>query len=281
MIIILDLTLSIIDTLIGSEHDCRKARMRGHECSEGGLPVTDTHAPIAVLGGTPLLRSALSMALTGADAGLRGVEVPDLPALLQIHRDGQPLSAVLWLVEGAGADLQQDTAALVAGLGDIPVVIVMPGASIAGVTRVLEAGAKGLVPHGESMRELIAALGFVIDGGVYIPAGALTAAPEPAVPARKSRGTVGGSAIDRLDTLTDRQRQIVEHVAAGMSNREIAEALDIREGTVKVHVARILEKLGVGNRLEAALAVAESRSRRDDIEGVPSSVTPARAARRR
>lgn len=245
-----------------------------------GCQVTESQLLIAIVGGSPLLRSALCLALTSSEAGFEGREAADLPALDLLRQDGVRPAAVLWLAESGGDALRQATSALVAAMEGVPVVIVAPNASIAGVTRAIEAGAKGLVPHSESMRELTAALGFVIDGGVYIPAGALTAAPEPQGPVRKSRAPGTGTAVERLETLTDRQRQIVEHVAAGMSNREIAEALDIREGTVKVHVARILEKLGVGNRLEAALAVAESRSRRDE-ERVPSSIHPARAARRR
>jgi DNA-binding NarL/FixJ family response regulator len=128
------------------------------------------------------------------------------------------------------------------------------------------------------MRELTAAIAFVIDGGVYIPAGALTSGEA----GHKDRGwsSIEGGAVGRLMSLTGRQREIVEHVAAGMSNREIAVALGIREGTVKVHVARILEKLGVANRLEAALAVAESRSTGDEVDGAPAGVGQMHAARR-
>jgi len=244
--------------------------------------VTRTSVLIAVTGGSPLLRSALCLALTASEAEFEGREAADPAALERLRKEGARPAAVLLLADDGGDDVRQEMSRLVTAMEDVPIVVVAPGASIAGVTRTLEAGAKGLVPHSESMRELTAALGFVIDGGVYIPAGALIAAPEPPRPPRKSRGAGAGTgtAVERLETLTDRQRQIVEHVAAGMSNREIAEALGIREGTVKVHVARILEKLGVGNRLEAALAVAESRSRRDE-DRVPSSINPARAARRR
>lgn len=248
----------------------------------GGREVTRRSVLIAVTGGSPLLRSALCIALTASEAEFEGRDAADPAALERLRKEGVRPAAVLWLADDHGEDGQHEISSLAAAMEEVPVVVVAPGASIAGVTRTLEAGAKGLVPHSESMRELTAALGFVIDGGIYIPAGALIAAPEPARATRKSRGPGAGtgSAVERLETLTDRQREIVEHVAAGMSNREIADALGIREGTVKVHVARVLEKLGVGNRLEAALAVAESRSRRDE-DRVPSTINPARAARRR
>ena len=58
--------------------------------------------------------------------------------------------------------------------------------------------------------------------------------------------------------LTDREREVLEHLAEGKSNKQIAKVLGIANGTVKVHVAKILEKLGVQGRSEA-VAVAVRR----------------------
>lgn len=54
----------------------------------------------------------------------------------------------------------------------------------------------------------------------------------------------------RLQELTKRQNQIVELVTAGASNREIAQTLGVAEGTVKVHLHTIFERLGVASRTE-------------------------------
>ena len=53
-----------------------------------------------------------------------------------------------------------------------------------------------------------------------------------------------------LTQLTDREREVLEHVARGRSNHEIAQALYVVDGTVKTHVARILAKLGLRNRAQ-------------------------------
>jgi two-component system nitrate/nitrite response regulator NarL len=58
-----------------------------------------------------------------------------------------------------------------------------------------------------------------------------------------------------LDTLSDRDQRIVEGAAAGMRNKDIADGLGITEGSVKVYLHRIYEKLGVSNRTELALLV--------------------------
>jgi len=56
-----------------------------------------------------------------------------------------------------------------------------------------------------------------------------------------------------LDDLTDREKEVLTHVAHGLSNKMIARELDIAEGTVKVHVKRLLKKLGMRSRVEAAV----------------------------
>ncbi|RLT95962.1 MAG: two-component system response regulator NarL [Ketobacter sp.] len=56
-----------------------------------------------------------------------------------------------------------------------------------------------------------------------------------------------------LSDLTDREREVLKYVAHGLSNKMIARELDIAEGTVKVHVKRLLKKLGMRSRVEAAV----------------------------
>jgi DNA-binding NarL/FixJ family response regulator len=60
-----------------------------------------------------------------------------------------------------------------------------------------------------------------------------------------------------LDRLTDRELEILRHVAWGMTNAEIATALSIGEGTVKTHVARVLAKLGLRTRVHVVIYAYE------------------------
>ncbi len=61
-----------------------------------------------------------------------------------------------------------------------------------------------------------------------------------------------------VDGLTQRERQILKQIAAGMSNKMIATKLDIAEGTVKVHVKNLLKKLKMRSRVEAAIWAMEN-----------------------
>jgi RNA polymerase sigma factor (sigma-70 family) len=73
------------------------------------------------------------------------------------------------------------------------------------------------------------------------------------------RGTLEREEATRqaAETLTPREIEIVRMVAQGLRNRTIAERLSISEGTVKVHLHNIYEKLGVGGRLELVLCAQQ------------------------
>jgi DNA-binding NarL/FixJ family response regulator len=69
----------------------------------------------------------------------------------------------------------------------------------------------------------------------------------------------GQSATNPLDELSERERQILEGVAGGLSNKEIGHQLNLTEKTVKHYMTNILQKLHVRNRVEAAL-LAQKRA---------------------
>jgi DNA-binding NarL/FixJ family response regulator len=67
----------------------------------------------------------------------------------------------------------------------------------------------------------------------------------------------GFSALDQPDPLTERETEILRLMAGGYSNKEIAKALNVAEGTVKNHVSNILSKMGVRDRTRAVLKAFE------------------------
>jgi DNA-binding NarL/FixJ family response regulator len=82
-----------------------------------------------------------------------------------------------------------------------------------------------------------------------------------------SQGPGGtGAASERLDLLSQRQREVFTLLAKGLSNKMIARELNVSEGTVKTHVATIFDVLNVHNRV-SAVAEARRLSERPDSNG--------------
>jgi two-component system nitrate/nitrite response regulator NarP len=72
--------------------------------------------------------------------------------------------------------------------------------------------------------------------------------------------SMNGGGSSPLDALTEREKAITGLVSQGLRNKEVAAELRMTEGTVKVYLHRIYEKLGVGSRTELALLVRDSAS---------------------
>jgi two-component system nitrate/nitrite response regulator NarL len=73
-------------------------------------------------------------------------------------------------------------------------------------------------------------------------------------------GTKGSDRKGLIESLTERERQILDHLSRGESNKAIARSLDISHDTVKLHVRHILSKLNLSSRVEAAVFAVEYRA---------------------
>jgi len=115
----------------------------------------------------------------------------------------------------------------------------------------IRAGARGFLLKDVSYQQLVAAIRAVAGGATVF---------QPAVTERLLRA---GSALHiekeaRGEELTAREAEVVGLMAAGYSNREIAQALGVAEGTVKNHVSNVLAKFGVRDRTRAVLKALET-----------------------
>ncbi|KWV92480.1 MULTISPECIES: response regulator transcription factor [unclassified Erythrobacter] len=117
------------------------------------------------------------------------------------------------------------------------------------VREALDAGASGFVLKDAAIDALRAAIGQVLAGQSAIPLDLVNAAMR-AAPLR-------GGKVDITGLLTARERDVVGLVANGLTNKEIARQLQISPATVKVHVERIISKLGVSDRTQAAVLVTQ------------------------
>ncbi len=120
----------------------------------------------------------------------------------------------------------------------------------------LDAGAHGYVPKGMGVEDLTHALKSILEGTIYVPPLLAQVSAEDQGGSQYS-GAERRSAPDVLARLTPRQRDVLELLVKGQSNKEIARSLDLGEGTVKIHLAALFRNLGVRNRATAAVAGAQ------------------------
>ena len=137
---------------------------------------------------------------------------------------------------------------------DTPALILTMSDSEADLAAALRAGVRGYLLKDMEPEEVITAIAAAARGELTVaPAMTLKLAQLLQQPAqgRDRRGL--------LASLTEREREILEHLARGESNKTIARALDISHDTVKLHVRHILSKLNLSSRVEAAVFAVESR----------------------
>jgi two-component system nitrate/nitrite response regulator NarL len=151
---------------------------------------------------------------------------------------------------------------------DTPAVILTMSDSEADLSAALRAGVRGYLLKDMEPEDIVAAIANAARGE-------LTIAPAMTLKLAQllQSGPKGANRGGLMASLTEREREILEHLARGESNKTIARALDISHDTVKLHVRHILSKLNLSSRVEAAVFAVEARS------GVESAPPPARPAR--
>jgi DNA-binding NarL/FixJ family response regulator len=142
-----------------------------------------------------------------------------------------------------GQNLFDLMAGMKAARPDLRIIVTGTGADDETILKAVAAGAKGYVDEAATAEEFIQAIRMVNQGSVWAPRRVLsifiervTSSPGRIFPA----GRV---------TFTDREKEVLELLVAGRSNKEIGAALTIEERTVKAHVAKLMRKVGVQNRI--------------------------------
>ncbi|MGX1131699.1 DNA-binding NarL/FixJ family response regulator [Streptomyces glaucescens] len=197
----------------------------------------DDHAVVRA-GLRALLSSAPDIEVTGEAA--TGEEA------IALTRKVSPDVVLMDLQLGEGIDGVETTRRILATTEPAPHVLVLTTYDTdADITRAIEAGATGYLLKAERPEELFAAIHAAAQGR--------TALSPPVA------GRVMAHLRTPRPTLTPRERDILGHLVQGLTNRDIARTLFISEATVKTHLRRIYEKLGVTTRAGAVATAKEQR----------------------
>jgi DNA-binding NarL/FixJ family response regulator len=155
-------------------------------------------------------------------------------------------------------------------LPQVPVVVVADGDKLSFVRELIDAGVRGYIPTSFDFATFKEAIQFVVAGGTFVPASVLldrenrqfNDLDETSGPARQGISEIASQgwneSPEHLDAanFTRRELAVLSHLRDGKPNKLIARELAICEGTVKIYIRRIMKKLRVENRTQAALVAA-------------------------
>jgi len=202
--------------------------------------VADDH-PIFVHGLTEIFKSepAFELVATCTD--------PDLVLSTVLRESPDVVLLDLQMPKKTGLDLMRQLGE--AGV-KIPVVLLTGSITDEEVIEALRLGVRGMLLKEMAPRFLLECLRKVHSGGQWIEQGSIRRALERVL--RREEALQG-----TLSVLNPRELELVRLVAAGLRNKDIAEQLSIREGTVKMHLYSIFQKLKLGNRVELTVYARE------------------------
>lgn len=135
---------------------------------------------------------------------------------------------------------------------NLPVLILTVSEAEEDLARALRSGANGYLLKSMEPDEVVDAIERAARGETVV-------APGMTAKLVRLLDTKNNSASSLMDTLTQREREILTHLGKGESNKAIARQLDISYDTVKLHVRHVLAKLNLSSRVEAAVFVVENR----------------------
>ena len=138
---------------------------------------------------------------------------------------------------------------------NVSVAIISGGAYAETIGRARQLGASAFIPKSAPIDTIAQALSCVIRGERWFPE-------------RDDAPAGRGPLQDQLTTLTAQQFRVLKHLADGMLNKQIADILEVSEGTVRAHVTAILRKLRVSTRTQAVILVTELDLERDGADSL-------------
>ena len=206
--------------------------------------ITDDHA---------LFRDGLQYVLRQLQEDVTILEAEDCDVAVRIATKHKQLDLILLDLKMRGTHGIDALKILRTCAPSVPIVVVSGCEGPNTVRAALDCGAQGYIPKSSNSDVMLVALRLVLAGGIYIPTQLLDARLHDAREEVPSTTKI----TDKADTshgLTLRQLEVLSLICNGLSNKEICRALELAEGTVKIHVTAILKALRVSSRTQAVIA---------------------------
>lgn len=197
-----------------------------------------------------LVREGLLQALKSLEADVVTLGAADAEAGLEALTGNDDVDLILLDLMLPGTSGMALLGVLRKRFPAIPVIVLSALDDPDTVARAMRQGASGFVPKASSTETMIQALRDVLAGEVYLP---------PSLRDPAARGSGRGRDVAERYGLTPAQMRVLELLIQGKTNRQIADLLEVTEGTVKIHVSAIFKAMNVTNRSQALLLASKNR----------------------
>ena len=194
-----------------------------------------------------LFRDGMRYVLRKLDEHVDILDAGNFQDALGAARDNPDLDLVLLDLHLPGSEGAPSVKLFHASYPDVPIVVVSGTDQRDDIEKVMNNGAMGFISKMSSGQDMIHALNLVLGGGVYLPPQLLLHALGQVREDKRTWRT-------NEHGLTVRQMEVLQHLVAGLSNKDIGLTVGLAEGTVKIHVAAIFQTLRVNKRIEAVQA---------------------------
>ncbi|ALJ35200.1 DNA-binding response regulator [Azospirillum brasilense] len=199
----------------------------------------------------PLVRHGFALSVGEIHPDAQVLEAGSLDEAMAIADRTPDLTLVLFDLNLGDRSGRDGVRRMVEVLGNRPLLVISGSDEVADIVDSVRLGARGYILKTSSTAVLEHAISLALTGETFLPLPRAVLSGNVAAEVARPSGQI-------LGRLTDRQRDVFQLLLAGHSNKEIARELGVLEGTVKVHVRAIMQKLGVRNRTQVAVVAARS-----------------------
>lgn len=207
-----------------------------------------------------LVREGIKLALREVDEAVTVVEADTLSKAIEAYRSHHDFDLVLLDLSMPGNTGMSVLDGFEQHCPDARLVVISATYDLQTVRMAVRRGVLGFIPKLAGKESLHSALKFILAGGIYVPPEAMLAMPDdersPTAVVRP-QGPSTGRQTPQETGLTSRQVDVLRQLLDGKSNKQICRDMNLAMGTVKGHVAAILDAMQVGSRAEAIAAAAK------------------------
>ncbi len=199
-----------------------------------------------------LVREGIQHVLSRMNEDVEIFQASDFNEAVDLASQHKPLDLLLMDLDMPGMQWSAAIKKFQTIVSNTPIVVLSASDNPADVQAAIALGARGYIPKTSSNQVMLLALELVLSGSTYLP---------PELLHRTENFAVNGSGLVMKNTqpeetsrlLTPRQREVLQLLAEGTTNKEIGNALGLSDGTVRTHLATIFRLLKVTNRTQAVL----------------------------